>query len=215
MLALKDVKGIGPALRNGHIARSFIWEMDVERIVPAQLLAFRERMSAMGLTETADIEIRNVLIHVGEAYADSSIKAPLLSYIEPPTYDFSMMTLRRGLERLERPYRTAVMFGIETGLPAERVVGLTRQEARAMSLSPYATMILRRQPLHMRLKYVFWTLHDDKPIPLFGLAREVFDVFGMEWGELRRACFEIVPIDEDVLALDLGKSLQALLLNAR
>jgi hypothetical protein len=115
---------------------------------------------------------------------------------------FAVLTtgiLKRGLIGMVRPRPAAILFGLEAGLEAEQVITLAWQKVKPSTLTPYAIHILDSQPRHIRCQYVFWQNYNDgnKPLPLFGLNEEVFDAFGMVWGELAAAYEHIVFIDED------------------
>jgi hypothetical protein len=107
--------------------------------------------------------------------------------------------LKRGLIGMVRPRPAAILFGLETGLEAERVITLTWQKVKPSNLTPYAIHILDSQPRHIHCQYVFWQNYksSNKPLPLFGLSEEVFSAFGIAWGELAVAYKHIIFIDED------------------
>jgi hypothetical protein len=118
---------------------------------------------------------------------------------------FTAGQLRRGLESLSRPAPAAIMFGLESGLDIDSVVTLTWSGAKKYkSCVTYVGRVLDLQPIHIRSKYVFWRLESDgSPSLLFGINQEIFDAFGMVWGELDLAYKTMLMIDEDAEAADL------------
>jgi hypothetical protein len=109
--------------------------------------------------------------------------------------------LRRGFEKMPRPYPAAVLFGLDATLESESVVTLTWEVAKAMNsrgeLSEYAVHILKSQPVHITSPYVFWIQRDNKPQPLFDLDYQLAQTFGLLWGELAMSCERLIWIDED------------------
>jgi hypothetical protein len=112
--------------------------------------------------------------------------------------------LKRGFEKMPRPYPAAILFSLEMSMNAEEVVMLTRLDAGALrklgKLTEFAAHILDSQPIHIASKYVFWHEVNSTPMPLFGLDAMVFEAFGLLWGELGAACGRLIWIDEDAEA---------------
>jgi hypothetical protein len=191
MLALKDIAGLAPALGASPITSSPLWNKPVDQIIPAQLSAFRARLAMQGRKAQADATIDFVVKKVGAALGRGSV--PMLDYKEPVEDIIASCELAAGFELMPRPMPAAILFGLETGMPVDQVVTLTRQKARTLrGLSQTAATALRVQPISLTSKYAFWRNVDDKAMPLFGLEQEVFDTFGRTWGELVVAYRRIV-----------------------
>lgn len=183
MLALKDIPGVAPVLGGTELAQSPIWEMRVDRIHPAQLTAFRAKLALCGKKAQADAAIDYVIRQV--AKVDDA--ASMLWYVEPTEATVTVDDLLRGMKQLSRPMPAAIMFGLEMSMGADEIVCLTWRDAKKLKLTSYALRILRSQPVHISTDYVFWQEYDGRPMPLFGLEQEVFDTFGVVWGELRHS----------------------------
>ena len=187
MLTLKDIDGIKPVLGNTAIAKSPLWNKPVDKIIPAQLTAFRARLALDGQKAQADAAIDFALRQV--ARSNSAARLKMLDYVEPDDAVLTTTELVRGFEQMQRPMPAAILFGLEMGMTAEEVVSLTwtkaKELARSGALTDYARHILNSQPISITSSYVFWSHVGKKAMPLFGLDGEVFDVFGCVWAELQ------------------------------
>lgn len=202
MPALKDIGSFRINLANTALAKSPLWNMPAETIVPAQLAAFKARLKLEGFEKT-DLLFRSIIEALGKAEKSGEIRnAPILNYSEPEVFVMTSRVLREGFESMTRPTPAAILFALEVGLEPEQVVTLTWEKARmlvnANKIKPYARRILDSQVRHITSGYVFWkTRKDNKAEPLFGLELEVFEAFGMIWSELRTA-YEGMILNDDV-----------------
>lgn len=189
MTALKNIDGVSPVLGNTPIAQSPIWTQPVDRIHPAQLVAFRKKMAMNGQKAQADAAIDFALNQIARSYGLENTL--LTGYIEPQDAVMTTSLLMRGFGQMQHPYPAAILFALHANLKPEEVVSLTWARARKMArrhdCDPLVVQILRSQPIHIRAQYVFWREIDFKPVPLFGLEQLLFDTFGMVWAEFERA----------------------------
>lgn len=194
MLALKDIPGIAPVLGGTLLAQSPIWTTPVDRIHPSQLMAFRTRLALSGSKAQADAALDFAVRQVAQAVTkDEVLDVAMLDYIEPNEVTLTSAQVVTGFAQMQRPMPAAILLGLELGLTPDEVVTLTWQKAKKLKLTQYARHILNSQPIHIATKYVFWQQRYTKVMPLFGLEQEVFDVFGMVWGELQHAYSRMVP----------------------
>lgn len=186
MPALKDIAGIAPVLAGTALARSPLWSMPVDQIVPAQLTAFRTKQRLVGCKNQADAAIDFALRQVANALQEPDIA--MLGYSEPHDRRMTSSELVRGFEQMRHPMPAAILFGLETYLAPDELVSLTWEKANKMlregRVNNYARHILKSQVLSISSRYVFWWDSGRKHMPLFGLEKEVFDIFGCVWGEL-------------------------------
>lgn len=188
MLALKDIPGVAPVLGGTQLAQSPIWHMRVDRIHPSQLMAFRAKLALSGQKSQADAAIDFAVRQVAAALdKDEVLSVSMLDYFEPNDAVITTDQLVSGFAQMQRPMPAAILLGLELGLRPDEVVTLTWQKAKRLKLTSYARHILNSQPIHIATRYVFWQQCEDKVMPLFGLEQEVFDQFGMVWGELQHA----------------------------
>lgn len=188
MLTLKEIPGVSATLGNTPISRSALWNTPVDRIVPAQLTAFRARMALENRAKNADAAIEFILGRVNESVCKGEIPyVNLLAYSAPRKRVLLSSDLVAGFERMQRPMPAAILFGLEMVMPADEVVTLTWQKVRHLRMTPFAWHCVKSQPIHISSPYVFWWQRGESVMPLFGLEQEVFDVFGMVWGELMAA----------------------------
>lgn len=186
MQAMKDIAVLSAALGGTALAQSPIWQQPIDRVLPAQLLAFRERLKAMGQRDQADAAIDYVLTRVGHMVDAGALPmVPMLDYSEPRYDVMTAGELIAGFERMSRPLPALILFALETKLNPEEVVMLTRQKARKMEMSARAREIIAGQPISLATKYVFWRDYNGRHMPVFGFDQELFDAFGEVWVEFR------------------------------
>ncbi len=186
MQAMKDIAVLSAALSASPIAQSPIWHQPLDRVIPAQLLAFRERMKANGQLNQADAAIDYVLTRVGHMTDTGALPAvPMLDYTEPQHDVMTAGELVTGFERMSRPVPALILFALEMNLTPDEVIVLTRQRVRKMNLTPRAREIVAAQPLSLATKFVFWRDYEGRHMPVFGFDQELFDAFGEVWSEFK------------------------------
>ncbi|WP_297478448.1 hypothetical protein [Ferrovum sp.] len=90
------------------------------------------------------------------------------------------------IQKMTQPRPAAIIFGLEMGWSLERVIFFTWGQAKdcQSTLTPLARQILSRQLRHISLQYVFWFNSRGDCMPVYGLCWEIFEEFGLLWGEL-------------------------------
>lgn len=192
MLALKDISGIEQVLGSSPIAQTPLWNMPIDKILPAQLIAFRKQMSMEGQQDQADAAIDYLLRQVSRNVTSREVaQIKMLEYTEPCDLTITSHAFVDGLEQFERPAPAAILFGLELGLRSDEVITLRWPDALMMmrrgELTERCRQILAKQPRHIASDYVFWVEGETRPMPLFGLDQQVFDVYGLVWGQLQAA----------------------------
>jgi hypothetical protein len=202
ILALKDIGQIQEILADSPLSQSPLWNKPVDQIIPAQLYAFVTRLSMSDHGEEARASIEIALKELACAVGSGEIPpVDVLQYREPKRDYMTVGELCTGLNKMSIPRPTAVIFALEIGASIEDVVTLTWTKAIRLSkagrLSKLAFECLRSRPRYIRSNYVFWEYGQrNTALPLFGLTKEVFDIFGLVWGELAESYRNIILIDE-------------------
>lgn len=113
---------------------------------------------------------------------------------------FTAADLIDGMSFMEPVYRRAVLFGLEQKMSVQEVTNITHARARLHELTPFSEEILKQQPRHIRLNYVFWAeLSDGLITPLIDLEATVQASFGlMSWDDLTRAYAGMIWTDEQI-----------------
>ncbi|MCL2874813.1 MAG: hypothetical protein FWF12_00665 [Betaproteobacteria bacterium] len=196
MQALKNIDGVAAVLGGTPLAQSPLWNMPVDKIVPAQLIAYRAKMTLANQKPQADAVIEYLLQRVANVVGSVS----MLDYTEPSDTVITSLDLARGFAKMQRPLPAAILFGLEQGMRIEDVVTLTWPKAKKLlrggKITGYAKHVLKSQPVHIATDYVFWRQDGKKVFPLFGLEQEVFDTFGKTWGEMLSAYTRLVLVEE-------------------
>lgn len=191
MTMLKDVKSF-KGFTNSALARSPLWNKPVDQIVPAQLVAFRERLKLDGHQGTVFL-FKAIIDSLNQAKASGEIKdAPILDFAKPKAVVMDLRVMREAFERMSRPTPSAILFALETGLDPDELTVLTWERAKTLAktgrVQTYARLILEAQPRHISCKYVFWRQGPKGGAhALYGLELEVFEEFKMVWSELAQA----------------------------
>lgn len=203
--ALKDVGKIASLIGASPLSQSPLWNRPVDSIGPIDLFSFVSRCKMEGKGDLAESCVEVVLTELIRAVGRNEIPVvQALQYKRPDRTIMTLGELREGFAQMTAPTPAAILFGLETGLGSPEVVTLTWEKAIEMENRGVVTVLakdcLRIQPRHLNSTYVFWRAGEFRPIPLFGLDHEVFDAFGMIWGELCEAYKNLILVDSGLLA---------------
>ena len=115
---------------------------------------------------------------------------------------FTLADLRALLAPLSSVRRAAVLYTLDSHGTLEGTVMLSWKEALRDHHTEFTRDIVRLQPRHLRLNYVFWEYLDGgQAVPLFGLAESVSEVaMGRSFAELQVLYDRMVWIDSKVEA---------------
>ncbi|KVH05388.1 hypothetical protein WS84_28040 [Burkholderia anthina] len=122
---------------------------------------------------------------------------------------FTLGDLRVMLAPLSIARRSAVLFALDTHTSIEDSVLLGWKEALRRNYSEFAKEIVRAQPRHLHLDYVFWEYLDNGvAAPLFALEDSVKSVaLGRNFAELQALYDRMVWIDTRAEADDFKRVL--------
>ena len=119
------------------------------------------------------------------------------------TYRTFMLTdLNALLAPLSNTRKQAVLFTLDTHGTLDDTVMLGWKEGLGMQTTQFARDLIRAQPRHLRLDYVFWEyLENGSAAALFGLQDSVSEVtMGRSFAELQAFYDPMVWIDSKVEA---------------
>jgi hypothetical protein len=115
---------------------------------------------------------------------------------------FTLGDLRTLLAPLPTTRKQAVLYTLDTRGTLDYTTVLGWKEALRTPASEFAKDIIRAQPRHLRLDYVFWEYHETgQAAPLFGLEDSLREVtMGRSFPELQELYDRMVWIDSRVEA---------------
>lgn len=115
---------------------------------------------------------------------------------------FTLGDLRALLAPLSNTRKQAVLFTLETRGTLDDTVLLGWKEGLRKQTTDFARELIRAQPRHLRLDYVFWQyLENGSAAPLFGLQDNVSEVtMGRSFADLQALYDRMVWIDSKVEA---------------
>jgi hypothetical protein len=115
---------------------------------------------------------------------------------------FTLGDLRALLAPLSNTRKQAVLYTLDMHGTLDHTTILGWKEALRMPVSEFARDIIRAQPRHLRLDYVFWEyLEGGSAAPLFGLEDSVREVtMGRSFAELQELYDRMIWIDSRVEA---------------
>jgi hypothetical protein len=128
--------------------------------------------------------------------------------------NFTLGDLRTLLAPLSNTRKQAVLYTLDTHGTLDHTIILGWKEALRMPASEFAKDIIRAQPRHLRLDYVFWEYHETgQACPLIGLEDDLKEVtMGRSFADLQALYDNMIWIDSRVEAehfvRDLLKELQ-------
>lgn len=122
---------------------------------------------------------------------------------------FTLGDLRIMLAPLSIARRSAILFALDTHTPIEDSVLLGWKEALRGEYTVFAKDIVRAQPRHLHLDYVFWEYLDNGvAAPLFALEDSIKSVaLGRGFAELQALYDRMVWIDTRAEADDFKRVL--------
>jgi hypothetical protein len=115
---------------------------------------------------------------------------------------FTLGDLRALLNPLSHTRKQAVLFALDTGTSLDDTVLLGWKEGLRKQMTAFGRDLIRSQPRHLRLDYVFWEyLENGSAAPLFGLENSVSEVtMGRSFADLKALYDRMVWIDSKVEA---------------
>jgi hypothetical protein len=122
---------------------------------------------------------------------------------------FTLGDLRALLAPLSNTRKQAVLYTLDTHGTLDHTTILGWKEALRSPASEFARDIIRAQPRHLRLDYVFWEyLESGQAAPLFGLENSVSEVtLGRSFADLQALYDRMVWIDTRVEAVSFVRDL--------
>jgi len=128
---------------------------------------------------------------------------------------FTVQDLNGLLARFSLVRRKAVLYCLETGCTAQRIMVLTWRQALIQAQTDLARDIVRSLPRHMKLDYAFWEyLEGGLAVPLFGLEQEVFDQTGYTLTVLQEVYKGMLWVDPGADAALIAEEIEAVLKSA-
>jgi len=125
---------------------------------------------------------------------------------------FTLADLRALLAPLSTVRRAAVLYTLDSHGTLEDTVMLSWKDGLRNHHTEFTRDIVRGQPRHLRLNYVFWEYLDGgQAVPLFGLAESVSGVaMGRSFAELQALYDRMVWVDSAVEAQAFMADVQAM-----
>lgn len=184
------------------LSQSHLWGRHVEKLTAVDLEVFlRGHWGTLRYTEA----VRQVNALIDQAWHATVRKeitvVPAITSYDPVTRQrITVDELCSWLNEVSLVRRRAVLFGLETRMPIQEIIGLTWKTLRKMhvTLPNYAVTLAAAGPRHFKIDYVFWeTLPNNAVAPLFGLGENVLKVSqGMGYEALQRLYRETLPFDQ-------------------
>lgn len=189
MPALKEVGRLSSIVGVSPLQESPMWDQDIAALSPIQFQAFVKRLSMQGKKDIAESAIAIALTEIDRVVKRGEISKPaILSYRPVQTRYMTYSEFKTGLEQLDPNRRSAVVFALEMKMDIIDVAGFRWDDLQQMqvdgALTDIAKECLRSSVRSISTPYVFWSNNGNKQSPLQGLEAELFDAFGLVWGEL-------------------------------
>lgn len=190
MLKLKQIGKLAGKTGVSLMAETPMWHQDIDKIIPAQLVAFIERQKAAGKKDEAETAVEIALQEVHAAVAREEIDMPaMLNYYRTDHVVLTAGEFKNGLIYIDGVRAAAVLFALETGMLPRQVSELTQRKLALFrqnhQISGVAAECLLQVGRHPICPYVFWEESNEGVAgSVFGLEAVVFDAFGFMWSEL-------------------------------
>lgn len=185
-MLLKDIPEISK-LKDSVIAKTTIWNKDVEQLSTKQLIAIRQLELIKDKNSKIDEEIELLVRLIQFAEVESLTVSPLSEYVTPCDRKINAEELADALSRMPEPYGLATIFGLEMKLSATRVSNLTIQQAHNLDdLTPLAKEVIQSSIYSIKTILLFWKEKDGECVGLDDLNEVVYGEFGYSWLELSK-----------------------------
>lgn len=200
MPALKNIGNIGKLVGLSPLHQSPMWEQDIAQISHIQIQAFVKRFAIEGRRDIAESAVAIAMEEIKKAI-ENGLPAPKMMQYRPPERRYMTFgELKAGLSHMTNERAAAVLFALEMKLEITDVVSLRWQDLQQMQvdnrLTPIALECLRGTVRSISNAYVFWSNIEERQSPLFGLDADIFDAFGLVWGELEAGYRNLIMCDE-------------------
>lgn len=185
-MLLKEIPGLLPTLAGSVILQSKLWEKEVSKIHPTQLVAVRTKELIDNPTSNIDQEIAFLVKHIQFAELDDLCTSPLTNYFRPSDDRITTTEFVANLKKLEPAYRMALIFGLEMQLSAIRTGMLTVKQAHNLSnQTELARSVLHSCLLSTKTIHMFWRVtSDSEHVGLDDLNEVIYAAYGCSWMEL-------------------------------
>lgn len=185
-MLLKEIPGLLPTLADSVIVQSKLWNKDVAKIHPVQLVAVRKKTLMNDPNSNIDKEIGFLIQHILYAQLDELCESPLIDYYQESEEKLTTTQFVAGLKLIPPEYRLAFIFGMEMELSAIRTSNLTVKQAHNLSnQTELAQSVIRTCLLSTKTIYMFWRVTDDlEHVPLDDLNEVVYGAYGRLWMNL-------------------------------
>jgi hypothetical protein len=122
---------------------------------------------------------------------------------------FTLADLRALLAPLSTVRRASVLYTLDSHGTLEDTVMLSWKDALRNHHTEFTRDIVRSQPRHLRLDYVFWEYLDGgMAVPLFGLEDNVRELtMGRSFPDLQALYDRMIWVDTNAEAADFGRAL--------
>jgi hypothetical protein len=207
-----EVGAVAKLLPQSLLSRSWLWSRPVHEVTPAEILVFLRTWKDRGRLVEARRNIDSLMHETYRAMAAGELgRVPYATFAEPDPA-FMVSDLCEILEPLSHERRRAAVFALETGMIPKDVLLLDWRRAHSLvqrqQLSTVAEFIVRAQPRHMRLDYVFWEfLENQVAAPLFGFEEDLHTTTGLEFDALLSTYRRMVWVDAEAEFADFTKEI--------
>lgn len=187
----------------GPLSQSHLFNRHIESLRPLDINVFLRSHAGTTKHHEAQREIMHLIDLTRRAALVGELKeVPEFTNFDPiPRHRITIDELRLWLAETTLARRRAILFGLETQMPVQDIVGLTWKKLRTMQDVPESAMELANSALrHYRLDYVFWEpLPNLAAAPLFGLAETIVEITqGLSYNAVQQLYREAIPIDTEV-----------------
>lgn len=184
-MVIGEIGSLPKLLPDSLLSRSWIWRRPVSELTNEELFAFLKIHQASGRLTEARRNVYSLLHETYRLMSSGDIRqAPYATFVDQEL-PFTVMDLCECLEALSPVRRRAALFGLEMSMHPKEVFLLDWQSPKRLQLTPIAEAIVRTQPRHFRLNYVFWEwMSEGIAAPLFGFEAELADRTGFDFSTL-------------------------------
>lgn len=197
MSTLSDLGELPTLLSNSLLSQTPLWQREVRTLSPLDLDAFVALHKGTSQYCKALREVDHVVNAGMAALVDGPLDSADFVFFDPPKQAFTSADLCEWLEDVTLIRRRALLFALDMKMTPREVIDLSWPELKKLRLTMLAKELVKVQPRHIRLPYVFWdTLPNGAAAPLFGLGESALEASqGLGFETMQRLYDRMVMID--------------------
>lgn len=197
MTKMKNLGNLSATACDTPLAKSKMWERDIETISPAEIYAFIHRHKLIDNEEAARQSVDMLLFELKTCIARRQVSGSKIERLSAFDIKITLSDIRKLLNGMTRIKSLATIFALETGVDLSKLALLRWSQLDDMNLSERAKEVISNVARHIRTDLVFWEYESGRLSPLFSFGAYVESKTNTPWTALQIMYKSRIDIDFD------------------